>query len=200
MKGVLIRSGSIVATALTASLLIGTAASAAPAPAPAQASAQASTDRSEMQRLLGASSPEVDTALRLQSQVRQLVEREPALAHSVTLPAREQKTATRAAIGDGVWSPSHDESIAIIPLCRPLDLVDWLIKNFSDHGRDIAKFLGDNFNTIVHVVTVSLNPFELIEKLFKDVLQIVVYAVNDTKFHVPATVGDILSFCKSARS
>lgn len=67
---------------------------------------------------------------------------------------------SNGAPGDGVWAPIDEEELAIIPICGgPFALLDWLVKNFSDHGGDIG-----------------------------------------TVFHVPATLGDILTFCSSLRS
>lgn len=105
----------------------------------------------------------------------------------------------RAVIGDGVWAPSHDEALAIIPLCQPFKLLSWLNANFTDHGKDIAKYLSENPAALAKAL-LSLNPAEALKLLLKDFVQIPVYAINDTTFHIPATLGDILSFCASARS
>lgn len=65
-------------------------------------------------------------------------------------------------------SPSHDPSLAAIPLCKPWMLPSWLYYNFSDHGNDIAGAFrsGD------------------IGGLFRAIPQ---YAFNDAAFHLPAT-------------
>ncbi|MDN5669068.1 MAG: hypothetical protein L0G87_11810 [Renibacterium salmoninarum] len=103
--------------------------------------------------------------------------------------------------GDGVWYPSHDESLAIIPICRgPLATLDWLNKNFSDHGRDSQKAFNTRSAQYTAWLLGSKDPYEFLALSYETVLQFPVYAINDTKFHVPATVKDILSFCASARS
>lgn len=66
-------------------------------------------------------------------------------------------------IGDGVTAPSHDPSLAVIPVCN---LDGWLQRNFADHGNDIANY--------------QLNPWSGLE--------IFSYALTDTLFHVPATI------------
>ncbi|AJT42042.1 hypothetical protein [Psychromicrobium lacuslunae] len=122
-----------------------------------------------------------------------------ATAAPVATVAKVSQPAPRATIGDGVWAPSHDEALAIIPLCQPLKLLSWLNANFTDHGKDIAKYLTENPAALAKAL-LSLNPAEALKLLLKDFLQIPVYAINDTTFHIPATLGDILSFCASARS
>lgn len=107
----------------------------------------------------------------------------------------------KGTIGDGVWSPSHDESIAIIPVCQgPLAFIGWLNENFTDHGNDIAKFLRDNTAELIRLATTSPDPMAALKLALKPFLEIPIYAINDTKFHVPATLNDILHFCQSARS
>ncbi|NYE95704.1 hypothetical protein FHU41_001954 [Psychromicrobium silvestre] len=123
-----------------------------------------------------------------------------ATAAPVTTSSSPTQVAPRAATGDGVWAPSHDEALAIIPLCQPLNLLNWLNQNFTDHGNDIAKFITANLASITGLLNGSSDPYAVLRLLLQDVLQVPVYAVNDTNFHIPATVGDILSFCESARS
>lgn len=102
-------------------------------------------------------------------------------------------------IGDGVWAPSHDEALAIIPLCQPLKLISWLDANFSDHGEDIGNFLATRLPALF-AAAFSLNPWAAFQAILEPIAQLPVYAINDTTFHVPATLGDILSFCASARA
>lgn len=65
-------------------------------------------------------------------------------------------------------SPSHDQSLAVIPFCKPWLLPSWLAGNFGDHGNDIAgAFRSGN-----------------IGGLFRSIPQ---YAFNDAAFHLPAT-------------
>lgn len=103
--------------------------------------------------------------------------------------------------GDGLWSPSHAEELAIIPICSgPGATLDWLVANFSDHGSDIGLYLKTHGAHIGQIVAGSADPDQTLQYLLTPVAQIPVYAINDTRFHVPPTVGDILSFCESARS
>lgn len=104
-------------------------------------------------------------------------------------------------VGDGLWFPSHGEELAIIPICSgPAATLDWLIANFSDHGSDLGLYLRTHGDHIRQIVTGSADPDRTLEYLMAPFLQILVYAINDTNFHVPATLGDILGFCASARS
>ncbi len=115
-------------------------------------------------------------------------------------PATSPAPSTTQQAGDGVWSPSHDEKLALIPVCSgPAATSDWLYKNFTDHGRDIRSASDLNKAAIVSILRFSPDPFGLLKLAFRDVLQAPVYAVNDVKFHQTATVADILTFCKSAR-
>lgn len=108
---------------------------------------------------------------------------------------------SNGAPGDGVWAPSHEEELAIIPICGgPFALLDWLVKNFSDHGSDIGTYLEVNGDHLRQAITNSSDPYKTLEWALQPFLQIIVYAVNDTVFHIPATLGDILTFCSSLRS
>lgn len=103
--------------------------------------------------------------------------------------------------GDGLWSPSHDEELAIIPICSgPGATLDWLVANFSDHGSDLGLYLRTHGARIGQLVAGSADPEQTLQYLMEPVLQILVYAINDTRFHIPPTLGDILSLCASARS
>ena len=115
-------------------------------------------------------------------------------------PARVTTQVSTATIGDGVWSPSHDESIALIPVCQgPLATLKWLGENFGDHGTDIGRFLAMNWTRLVAIATFSVDPYIALQYVLQPFLQLPVYAVNDTLFHIPPTLGDILTFCGSAR-
>lgn len=108
--------------------------------------------------------------------------------------------APRAVIGDGVWSPTHEESLALIPVCSgPVATLKWLNLNFKDHGNDVRSALRTNFQMLVAIVTFTAKPYDVLKLAFQDVLQVPVYAVNDTIFHQVPTVKDILSFCASTR-
>lgn len=111
-------------------------------------------------------------------------------------------TATPSAVtGDGVWAPSHDEALALIPVCSgPLATLDWLVANFTDHGRDIRLAIVTNVTALRQILTFSANPYGLLRLAFQDILQAPVYAVNDTVFHQRATVSDILNYCASTRN
>lgn len=67
-------------------------------------------------------------------------------------------------IGDGVTAPTHDSSLAVIPVCN---LGGWLQRNFADHGNDIANY--------------QLNP--------RSGFEIFSYALSDALFHIPATIA-----------
>ena len=125
---------------------------------------------------------------------------------AVLVPAADASTASpqtsativAGKIGDGVWTPSHDEALAIIPLCKgPAATLDWLNKNFTDHGRDIGLFLKTQAALLKLVA--QGNSWALFQFVLTPVLQVPIYAINDTTFHVPATLKDILSFCASSR-
>lgn len=103
--------------------------------------------------------------------------------------------------GDGEWAPSHDEELALIPVCSgPIAFLQWLGPNLADHGADFAKFITDNFNLLRAIVNGGAQPWRILELVLKPFVQVPVYAINDTLFHIPPTLGDILSFCSSARS
>lgn len=85
----------------------------------------------------------------------------------VTAPAAQAQM-----IGDGVTAPTHDTTLAVIPLCSPLSALRWLNANFRDHGRDIA-----------HYRVTLRTPFDVIE-----------YAYADGAFHLPATVRTLGGF------
>lgn len=74
--------------------------------------------------------------------------------------------ANASTIGDGVTAPTHDSSLAVIPVCN---LPGWLQRNFADHGNDIANY--------------QLNPWSG--------FQIFSYALTDTLFHIPATIATL---------
>lgn len=61
--------------------------------------------------------------------------------------------------GDGVTAPSHDSSLAVIPLCKgPVAVADWLDKNFSDHGRDSRTFIATNSAALQALARGESNP------------------------------------------
>lgn len=118
----------------------------------------------------------------------------------VLTPSPAQPSATPP-FGDGLWSPSHAEELAIIPICSgPGATLEWLVANFSDHGSGIGLYLRTHGAHIGQILAGSADPDQTLQYLLTPVLQVPVYAINDTRFHVPPTVGDILSFCASARS
>lgn len=80
-------------------------------------------------------------------------------------------------IGDGVTAPTHDVGTAVIPLCNPINVVTWLIVNFTDHGRDIA-----NYKITLQTPT-----------------QVFQYAGADALFHLPATVASLGGFLNPVR-
>ncbi|MBY4010522.1 hypothetical protein HQP04_13040 [Rhodococcus fascians] len=116
-------------------------------------------------------------------------------------PATTTGPTTQAApTGDGVWAPSHDEALALIPVCSgPTATFSWLNANFTDHGNDVKAAIKRNTALVTSILTFSASPYQVLEGLFVDVLQVPVYAVNDVVFHDPATVKDILTFCASTR-
>lgn len=121
-------------------------------------------------------------------------------AQAAPVAAPAAVTVQTKKIGDGTWVPSHDEKLAIIPICGgPVAVLDWLNKNFTDHGNDLGKFLKSNGTFIKRLVSGASNPYEVLRFILMPFLQVPVYAVNDTVFHIPATLGDILSFCSSNR-
>ncbi|OLM09902.1 hypothetical protein Ae505Ps2_0023c [Pseudonocardia sp. Ae505_Ps2] len=98
-------------------------------------------------------------------------------------------------VGDGVWSPSHDASLQRAPLCQgPFATLDWLDKNFAAHGRDGQAQLAANLAALQ-----SGDPGKILGQAETSLLQYPIYAVNDTLFHVPATVGDVAALCASPR-
>ncbi|MGF0312060.1 hypothetical protein CH251_13080 [Rhodococcus sp. 06-462-5] len=116
-------------------------------------------------------------------------------------PATTTGPTTQAApTGNGVWAPSHDEALALIPVCSgPTATFSWLNTNFRDHGNDIKATIKRNTALATSILTFSASPYQVLEGLFVDVLQAPVYAVNDVAFHQPATVKDIITFCSSTR-
>lgn len=120
---------------------------------------------------------------------------------AIAAPAAEAPTPTVAAVaGDGVWAPSHEEALALIPVCSgPLATLKWLNSNFADHGNDIASALRRNVAMLTAILTFTAKPYDVLQLLFTDVLQVPVYAVNDVIFHQVPTTKDILTFCASTR-
>jgi len=116
-------------------------------------------------------------------------------------PATTTSPTTQAApTGNGVWAPSHDEALALIPVCSgPTATFSWLNTNFRDHGNDIKATIKRNTALATSILTFSASPYQVLEGLFVDVLQAPVYTVNDVAFHQPATVKDIITFCSSTR-
>ncbi|WP_392507240.1 hypothetical protein ACF3NT_08960 [Naumannella halotolerans] len=123
-----------------------------------------------------------------------------ASSKQVSAASKSRFSASSPFTGDGEWAPSHDEELAIIPICAgPVGFLKWLIPNFADHGRDLSKFVEGNFELLVAILNGSAQPWRVLELILKPFLQIPVYAVNDTLFHIPATLRDILGFCASVR-
>ena len=98
--------------------------------------------------------------------------------------------------GDGTWKPSHDLTDQVIPICKgPGAVADWLYYNFSDHGRDIKKFLDDNYSALEKIVRGQSSILTTPALLAKVVVQIPVYAVNDALFHLPPTTLSLATGC-----
>lgn len=124
----------------------------------------------------------------------------PSAQSAVAQPAEGTDTTTQSTTGDGVWAPSHDEALALIPVCSgPSATLDWLLANFTDHGRDIRLAIVTNVTALRQLLTFSADPYALLRLAFQDVLQAPVYAINDTIFHQTVTVADILNYCASTR-
>ncbi|MGP9618486.1 hypothetical protein ACT3S3_13600 [Corynebacterium sp. AOP40-4SA-5] len=105
-----------------------------------------------------------------------------------TAAADDVSTPTIGSAEGIIWNPSHDEDLRNWNVCSgPAASWEWLLANFRDHGADIRESLSPN----------SLA--ELIGLPIRLLVQIPVYAIQDTLFHLPTTIGDILSYCSSAR-
>lgn len=99
-------------------------------------------------------------------------------------------------IGDGSWAPSHDESIAVIPLCKGPEAVgEWLDENFSDHGRDIDRYLERNWDVLTALATNQRSIVSTTVLLSYAVLQIPSYALTDSLFHLPPTALSLATGC-----
>ncbi|MDV8006924.1 MULTISPECIES: hypothetical protein [unclassified Rhodococcus (in: high G+C Gram-positive bacteria)] len=124
----------------------------------------------------------------------------PAAIAAPASDAAGQTPTISAVAGDGVWAPSHDEALALIPVCSgPLATLKWLNANFADHGTDIASALRRNVAMLTAILTFTAKPYDVLQLLFQDILQVPVYTVNDVVFHQVPTVKDILTFCSSTR-
>ncbi|MGO2660212.1 hypothetical protein [Mycetocola reblochoni] len=114
-------------------------------------------------------------------------------AQAQAAPAVSVQSAT---FGDGEWSPSHKESTRVIPLCKgPLAVASWLNVNFSDHGRDIQKYISKNAKTLERLATGKDTPLTTLALLNRAILQIPAYAISDGLFHLPATALSVVTGC-----
>lgn len=111
-------------------------------------------------------------------------------------PAAVSSVKTAASFGDGEWTPSHKESTRVIPLCKgPIAVAGWLNENFSDHGRDIAKYIKKNTGTLERLAAGKDSPLTTLTLLSRAVAQIPSYAVSDALFHLPATALSLATGC-----
>ncbi len=98
--------------------------------------------------------------------------------------------------GDGVSAPSHEESTRVIPLCEgPIAVAQWLNVNFSDHGRDIQRYISLNGPLLSSLDKFANNPILGPVLLAQAILTIPTYAINDALFHLPATALRVLTGC-----
>lgn len=98
--------------------------------------------------------------------------------------------------GDGTWDPSHDPSLAVIPICKgPAAVGEWLKLNFADHGNDIDAYIARNTTILQQLATAQMNPFLGPILLAGAIVQIPVYAISDALFHLPATALSLATGC-----
>lgn len=114
--------------------------------------------------------------------------------------APEKKTEWVYGWDSEYWKPSHAESTRIIPICQgPVAFLKWLEVNFGDHGKDLAGYVKRNTKALEGLATGKINPILAPILVGILIVEIPVYALSDTIFHVPATAYDVLTLCSSVR-